>query len=118
MEDIDVTPTIHHTDTVSIAIGCSYRPIALDIKDIINLFEVLVRTELNLAKIVEDCSGSDPTVVIPSYRTWITKMWHFGVDGIDEYSGKEVKRNVYSKREVQQDYVKTVQIASCIKGFQ
>lgn len=51
MEDIDVTPTIHHTDTVSIAIGCSYRPIALDIKDIINLFEVLVRTEL-----IVDCS--------------------------------------------------------------
>jgi hypothetical protein len=27
--------------------------------------------------------------IIPSYRKWIVKMWHFGVDSFDEYSGKE-----------------------------
>jgi hypothetical protein len=26
---------------------------------------------------------------IPAYRSWTTKMWHFGVDTIDEYTGKE-----------------------------
>ena len=29
------------------------------------------------------------TVTIPCYRQWIVKMWHFGVDPIDEYTGKE-----------------------------
>ena len=33
--------------------------------------------------------GNSVTIVIPSFRTWTVKMWHFGVDGIDEYSGKE-----------------------------
>jgi hypothetical protein len=27
---IDVIVTIHHTDTVSVAISCSFRPIAID----------------------------------------------------------------------------------------
>ncbi|MGB7637997.1 MAG: hypothetical protein WBL88_10530 [Nitrososphaeraceae archaeon] len=29
------------------------------------------------------------TVTIPCYRQWIVKMCHFGVDSIDEYTGKE-----------------------------
>ena len=88
----DVSVTIHHTDTVSIAIVCSYRPIAVDLGDIISLFELLLRTEFKLTKLVEGSSkiiGESITIVIPSSRTWIVKMWHFGVDGIDEYSGKE-----------------------------
>ena len=52
--DIDVSVTIHHTDTVSVAIACSYRPIAVDIGDIISLFELLLRTEFKLTKLVED----------------------------------------------------------------
>jgi hypothetical protein len=26
---------------------------------------------------------------IPSYINWIVEIWHFGVDSIDEYNGKE-----------------------------
>jgi hypothetical protein len=26
---------------------------------------------------------------IPTYRSWIVKIWHFGVDTIDGYTGKE-----------------------------
>ena len=40
-EYIDVTVTIHHTDTVSIAISCSFRPIVIDIPDILQLCEAL-----------------------------------------------------------------------------
>lgn len=92
IDDIDVGITIHHTDTVSIAIACSFRPIAVDVNDIVKLFEILIRTEVELSRLIEDyCKTNKVTrqVVVPHYRTWIVKMWHFGVDEIDEYSKEE-----------------------------
>ena len=94
---IDVTISIHHSNTVSIAISCSCRPIATDTKDIIQLFEALIRTEVHIASIIDNyCRSNDiqsppfsNVTTIPSCRKWIVKMWHFGVDSIDEYSGKE-----------------------------
>jgi len=46
---IDVTITIHHIDTVSVAIACSSRPIVIDANDILQLFEALTRTETHLS---------------------------------------------------------------------
>lgn len=89
---LDVAATIHHSDTVSIAISCSFRPIAVDIPDILPLCEALTRTEIDLASIVENYSknnGSHPIVTIPRYTKWIVTMWHFGVDTAGEYTGKE-----------------------------
>ncbi len=45
---IDVIVTIHHTDTISVVISCSFRHIAIDALDIFRLFEALTRTEVNL----------------------------------------------------------------------
>ena len=91
-EHIDVIVTIHHTDTVSVAISCSYKPIVVDIKDILKLSEALVRTELHLKGIAEANFKSNNydsgSFTIPCYKKWIVKMWHFGIDTIDEY-GKE-----------------------------
>ena len=84
---IDVIVTIHHTDTVSVAISCSFRPIAIDAKDMFQLYEALTRTETYLANAMEK-SGYNSGVVgarIPIYRSWIVKMWHFGVDTLDAY---------------------------------
>ncbi|MBV9176509.1 MAG: hypothetical protein JO297_05680 [Nitrososphaeraceae archaeon] len=61
------------------------------------LSEALTRTEVHLSGIVDNyCRVNDiqslpisNVPIIPSYRKWIVKMWHFGVDSIDEYSGKE-----------------------------
>jgi hypothetical protein len=78
---IYVIVTIHQTDTVSVAIACSFRPIAIDIPDLLQLCEVLTRTEIRLA-------NDSHSITIPRYTKWIVKMWHFGVDTIDEY-GKE-----------------------------
>lgn len=93
---LGVIITIHHTNTVSIAISCSCRPIAADAKDIMQLFEALTRTEVYIANIVDNyCRVNinnqllSNVSIVPSYRNWIVKMWHFGVDSIDEYSGKE-----------------------------
>jgi signal transduction histidine kinase len=43
---LDVGITIHHSDTVSI--GCSFRPIALDVPDLFQLVEALTRVEVHL----------------------------------------------------------------------
>ena len=86
---IDVIVTIHHTDTVSVAISCSYKPIVVDIKDIFKLSEALIRTELHLKEANSD-SGSIG-FPIPCYNKWIVKMWHFGVDTIDEYGKEEFR---------------------------
>lgn len=90
---IDIIITIHHSNTVSIAVSCSLRPIAADVKDIMELREALTRTELYITNIINNCYGSTnsigPRITMPHYRSWIVKMWHFGVDSIDEYSGKE-----------------------------
>jgi hypothetical protein len=86
---IDLTVTIHHTDTVSVAISCSFRPIVIDLKDFLQLFEALTRTEINLTNIIEKSGYSSTVAAILPYRQCIVKMWHFGVDTIDEYTGRE-----------------------------
>ena len=54
LDDIDVSVTIHHTDTVSVAIACTYRPIAVICETIISLFEVLLELRCKLTKLIED----------------------------------------------------------------
>jgi hypothetical protein len=89
--DIDIIVTIHHTDTVSIAVSCSYRPIAIDIADILTLSEALIRTELDIQRVADNYTRSNNSIPISvlSFRKWIVKMWHFGVDTIDTYEKKE-----------------------------
>ena len=88
---LDVKVTIHHTDTVSVAVSCSFRPVLLELIDIIQLFEALTRTELYIANSIKNSNNEEDYAIpkVPCYRDWIVKMWHFGVDTIDEYVGKE-----------------------------
>ena len=86
---LEVAVTIHHSNTVSVAISCSFKPIAVDIPDILPLCEALTRTEINLASIIERHNDLHSVISIPRYTKWIVTMWHFGVDTIQEYAGKE-----------------------------
>jgi hypothetical protein len=89
---LDMGITIHHTDTVSISIGCSFRPIALDVPDLIQLIEALTRTEMHLTNTIKELIAHEihaPKISVPRYTTWIVKMWHFGVDTLDEYDKEE-----------------------------
>ena len=84
--DIDITITIHHTDTVTVAIACSYKPLATDVNGLVDCIEILVRTEERIAGILsKECKENCENVSVPSFRKWIGVMWHFGVDGIDIY---------------------------------
>ena len=92
--DLFIGTTVHRPDTVTVIVGCSYRPIAVDVNGIIRLSNALtiVKERLSLwvretAGLVVGSSGSKG-LVIPPYSEWIVKMWHFGSDGIIEYSGE------------------------------
>jgi hypothetical protein len=89
---LDMGITIHHTDTISISIGCSFRPIALDVPDLLQLIEALTRAEMHLTNEINELIAYDPNLPrasIPRFTTWIAKMWHFGVDFLDEYNKEE-----------------------------
>lgn len=91
-EYLDIGITIHHSDTVSISIGCSFRPIALDVPDLFQLIEALTRTEMHLTNEINELIAHDlnaPRILVPRFTTWIVKMWHFGIDSLDEYDKKE-----------------------------
>lgn len=98
--DLRIRMTVHRTDTVSVVVGCSYSPIAVDIGGIIRLSNALTRVEERLSRIIEDCGKYIvPTpaqcqeeisaAIIPDYRSWIVTMWHLGADSSIEYSGEK-----------------------------
>jgi hypothetical protein len=91
-EYLNIGITIHHSDTVSIYIGCSCKPIALDVPDILQLIEALTRTEMQLINTMNEVIAHHlkvPKLSIPRFTTWMVKMWHFGVDTLDEYDKEE-----------------------------
>ena len=91
-EYLDFGITIHHSDTVSISIGCSFRPIALDVPDLFQLIEALTRVEVHLTDAIKEMIAHDlnaPKASVPRFTTWIVKTWHFGIDSLDEYDKEE-----------------------------
>jgi hypothetical protein len=100
---ITVRTTVHSTDTVSVVVGCSLAPIAVDISGIIRLSNALTRVEERLSRLMEACycnnsivQGEDVTIKregvllppVPEHKEWIVTMWHFGVDASVEYTGE------------------------------
>lgn len=75
--------TIHRTDTVSVVIGCSINPIAMDISGVIQLTNVLSIVGDRLSRLVE------ASVSVPPHSAWVVTMWHFGADASVEYSGEK-----------------------------
>jgi len=94
---LSINTTVHHTDTVSVVVGGSYRPIAVDFNGIIRLSNALTRVEERLSNLIQESSPSTATgkqdgsgrLVVPDHMDWIVTMWHFGVDGLTEYTGED-----------------------------
>ncbi|HEY7081673.1 MAG TPA: hypothetical protein VH500_18425 [Nitrososphaeraceae archaeon] len=83
--------TVHATDTISIDIGCSYYPVAVDLDGVVRLSNALAITRERLLHAVEECTkhqDSNPSR-IPDHMTWIVTMWHFGRDALIEYKGEK-----------------------------
>lgn len=89
INDLDIRVTVHHSDTISVVIGCSYSPVAVDKSGVIRLSNALTLIHDRLQRMVNDnYDANSGPLVIPNYRTWTVTMWHFGVDCSIEYTGE------------------------------
>jgi hypothetical protein len=89
MENLDLKVVIHKTDTISVIVGCSYCPIAVDVAGIIRLTNALAVVQERLSALVsQDYSNPSNFNNIPDYMEWIVSMWHFGADSSVEYAGE------------------------------
>jgi hypothetical protein len=95
IRDLCIKTTVHHTDTVSVIVGASYRPIAVDFNGIIRLSNALTSVEERLSNLIQESSISstatgkqDDGRLVPDHMAWIATMWHFGVDGLTEFTGE------------------------------
>jgi hypothetical protein len=84
INDLDIKVTIHHTDTVSVIIGCSYAPVAVDTAGVIRLSSSLMLIQERLSTMIKDTAI---VANIPNHMDWIVTMWHFGGDASVEYKG-------------------------------
>jgi hypothetical protein len=99
IDELRLRVTIHKTDTITVVVGCSYAPIAVDVRGIIRLSNALTRVEERLSRLLQDCSrglaeGLDlgqeqASAVIPDHKDWVVTMWHFGADASIEYTGEK-----------------------------
>jgi hypothetical protein len=91
IENLNVKIMIHKTDTVSVIVGCSYSPVAVDVAGIIRLTNALAVVRERLSTLVYQQCISNPSsniTTIPDYMEWIVNMWHFGADACIEYTGE------------------------------
>ena len=90
IKGLDIRVAVHPTDTVSIIIGCSYCPVAIDVSGVIRLSNALSTVQERLSNIVNRNTQSESIqntiTVIPDHMSWIVTMWHFGVDALITYA--------------------------------
>jgi hypothetical protein len=110
--DMLIRVTVHKTDTVSIIVACSLRPIPINFDGISEFTEILTRTEERISNLIKNIQEKDyyddnkdnhslhsentitstasaATISIPHYNTWIVTMWHFGADSMLQCTGEK-----------------------------
>ena len=92
INQLNIRVTVHHSDTISVVIGCAYCPVAVDIAGVIRLSNALTLIHDRLQRLVNDKSDSNDNsglvIIIPNHMTWTVTMWHFGADASILYKGK------------------------------
>jgi hypothetical protein len=86
INELEIIATVHKTDTVSIAIACSYCPVAVDVDGVVRLSNALATTKERISNLTK---GGRNTLSIPDHMRWIVTMWHFGADATATYTGEK-----------------------------
>ena len=55
---LNIRVAVHHSDTISVVIGCSFSPVAVDIDGIIRLSNALTLVHDRLQRLIKDCNSS------------------------------------------------------------
>ena len=88
---LNIRVTVHHSDTISVVIGCSFSPVAVNIGGIIRLSNALTLIHDRLKRLVndkKDCETNSGPLTVPNQMTWTVTMWNFGADSSILYKGK------------------------------
>ena len=83
ISDLEIIATVHSTDTVSIVIGCSYCPVAVDVNGVVRLSNALATVKERISNLADSRRNM---LSIPEHMTWIVTMWHFGADATITYT--------------------------------
>jgi hypothetical protein len=90
--DMEAKTVVHHSDTVSVIVSCSMKPVVVDHEGLIRLSNILTSVEERLLAAVTGCVHTIsplPQIHIPNHNSWIVAMWHFGTDSLSEYAGEK-----------------------------
>jgi hypothetical protein len=98
INDLEIMATVHSTDTVSVVIGCSFSPVAVDVNGVVRLSNALATTKERISNLANN------SLSIPDHLSWIVTMWHFGADTTTTYT----REKFYASWEVAQHALITV----------
>jgi len=90
--NMEAKTVVHHSDTVSVIVSCSMKPVVVDHEGLIRLSNILTSVEERLLASVTCCAHTMPPlpqIYIPNHSSWIVTMWHFGTDSLSEYAGEK-----------------------------
>ena len=71
IKTLEIIATVHSTGTVSIVIGCSYCPVALDVDGVVRLSNALATVKERISNLT---NGGRNTLSIPDHMSWIVTM--------------------------------------------
>ncbi len=89
---LEIQTTIHHTDTVTVVVGCSDAPVAADVDGIIKLSDALSIIEEELHRLIQEHvskSYSQIETELPNHMSWVVTRWDFGTDDLVTYTGEK-----------------------------
>jgi hypothetical protein len=89
---MEAKTVVDHSDTVSLIVACSIKPVVVDHGGLIRLSNMLTSVEERLLALVTGCQHAIspfPQIHIPNHNSWIVTMWHFGTDALSEYAGEK-----------------------------
>jgi hypothetical protein len=90
INELEIQIAVHHSDTVTVVIGCSSAPIVVDVSGIIRLSEALAEIEDELNTLIDQqASDTNSKIEIPNHMSWIVTRWDFGMDALVTYTGKQ-----------------------------
>ena len=80
-------PVLHHNGKVTTYLKCSNCPVEVSIEGLVSLASFLGGFRIRL---VDQNISSDPQferLIVPRVEDWVVTQWHYGKDGIREFSG-------------------------------
>jgi hypothetical protein len=82
IRDLSLKTTVHRTDTVSVVVGGSYHPIAVDFNGIIRLSNALTSVEERLSNLIQSSRSTgkqdDVSLLVPNHRDGLLRCGILG----------------------------------------